>query len=255
MQKDRKFANTLGRGLSILRAFRAGDTGLSHAEIALRTGLPKPTVSRLTYTLCSLGYLSHEHRNSKFRLGPAAIALGSVASLSTPFLDLIDSEIQTIADETGCLALVATLDADKMMLIKTWRPRTGDTIWLEPGYRIPVLGSSSGQAVIASMANEAFEAMDPSEEMRTYRQNGYDQLLKNGFTMAPEKTRYSSNVLTVSVPFYSEILSMPVGFSCGGTPATVSEERLCNDVGTRLRDLVKLLEQRTGQKPALTRRD
>ena len=56
---DRKFANTLARGLAVLRAFRASDSGLTHAQIADRTGLPKPTVSRLTYTLCELGYLSH----------------------------------------------------------------------------------------------------------------------------------------------------------------------------------------------------
>ncbi|HBB82328.1 MAG TPA: IclR family transcriptional regulator, partial [Sulfitobacter sp.] len=31
---DRKFANTLARGLGILRAFRASDSGLSHAQIA-----------------------------------------------------------------------------------------------------------------------------------------------------------------------------------------------------------------------------
>ena len=79
---DRKFANTLARGLGILRAFRASDNGLSHAQIAERTGLPKPTVSRLTYTLCELGYLAHGGRNDKFRLGPAAIALGSVASVA-----------------------------------------------------------------------------------------------------------------------------------------------------------------------------
>ena len=48
---DRKFANTLARGLAVLRAFRASDSGLTHAQIADRTGLPKPTVSRLTYTL------------------------------------------------------------------------------------------------------------------------------------------------------------------------------------------------------------
>ncbi len=148
---DRKFANTLARGLAILRAFRASDSGLTHAQIAERTGLPKPTVSRLTYTLCELGYLSHGGRNDRFRLGPSAIALGSVASVAVSFLDLVSDAMQQLADETGTLALVAVRDGERMMLVRTWRPQNGSTIWLEPGHRIPVFGSSSGMAVVASL--------------------------------------------------------------------------------------------------------
>ena len=110
---NRKFANTLARGLGVLRAFRASDNGLTHAEIAERTGLPKPTISRLTYTLCELGYLSHAGRNERFRLGPAAVALGSVASLSISFVDLASDTMQKLADETGTLALICSA---------RWRP-------------------------------------------------------------------------------------------------------------------------------------
>lgn len=252
---DRKFANTLGRGLSILRVFRAGDDGLTHAAIAERTGLPKPTVSRLTYTLCALGYLTQHHRNGKFRLGPAAIAMGAVANMSMPYLKLVDQDLQELADATGCLALVAMPVEDKMMIIKTWRPDQGTAIWLEPGHRLPVFGSSSGQAVLASMSAATFDALAPDENLRAYRQDGYDQLLANGFTAAPEAVRFSETVSTVSVPYYSDPLAGPVGFSCGNTPDRLSTERINAEIGPMLRDIVKSLESRTGQLPALTRRD
>ena len=76
-EKDRRFASTLARGLSVLRAFRASDDGLSHMEIVQRTGLPNATVSRLTFTLGELGYLSHAGKNDRYRLGPAALVLGN----------------------------------------------------------------------------------------------------------------------------------------------------------------------------------
>ena len=41
---DPRFATTLARGLSVLRAFRVTDDGLSNAEIAQRTGAPLGTV-------------------------------------------------------------------------------------------------------------------------------------------------------------------------------------------------------------------
>ncbi|HYM36238.1 MAG TPA: helix-turn-helix domain-containing protein, partial [Steroidobacteraceae bacterium] len=47
---DRQFVAALARGLAILRCFRLGDRYLGNQEIAKRAGLPKPTVSRLTYT-------------------------------------------------------------------------------------------------------------------------------------------------------------------------------------------------------------
>jgi hypothetical protein len=54
---DRQFATTLARGLDVLRCFTATEPELTNKEISGRAGLPKPTVSRLTYTLTRLGYL------------------------------------------------------------------------------------------------------------------------------------------------------------------------------------------------------
>jgi hypothetical protein len=57
--KDRKFVAALARGLDILRVFTPNDGLLGNQEIAQRSGLPKATVSRLTYTLRRLGYLDY----------------------------------------------------------------------------------------------------------------------------------------------------------------------------------------------------
>lgn len=53
-------AASLTRGLDILRAFAANDATLGNQQLIERTGLPKATVSRLTATLVSLGYLHHD---------------------------------------------------------------------------------------------------------------------------------------------------------------------------------------------------
>ncbi|MEH6647062.1 IclR family transcriptional regulator [Sulfitobacter sp.] len=251
---DRKFANTLARGLDVLRTFRASDNGLTHAQISERTGLPKPTISRLTYTLCELGYLSHGGRNDRFRLGPAAIVLGSVASVSVGFVDMVSDEMQRLADKTGTLALISVRDTDRMLLMRTWRPATASAIWLEPGHRIPLHGSSSGMAYLAALDDEWFSAIDPDENMHVFRQLGCDQLLARGFVIAPEATRYASTVNAVSVPYYANEFGESVAFTCGGTPATLPRQRMRDDVGPALHALVKELENRSGRAPALSRR-
>lgn len=251
---DRKFANTLGRGLGILRVFHASDNGLTHAEIAARTGLPKPTISRLTYTLCELGYLAHGGRNERFRLGPAAVALGSVASLSNSFVDLASDTMQQLADETGTLALIAVRDGARMLLVKTWRPSGAATIWLDPGQRIPVYGSSSGLAVLASLDKDKFAPLDDGGEMTQFRQEGYDQLIGQGFAVAPAPTRYASTVNAVSVPYYATEFGESVAFTCGALPRDLPDSRMFAEVGPALRDAVRCLEHRTGHAPALARR-
>jgi len=251
---DRKFANTLARGLSILSAFQAGDDGLSHADIASRTGLPKPTVSRLTYTLCQLGFLKHGRRNERFRLGPAAIMLGSIASISVPFLDLVSADMQSLADRTSTLTLIAVREGDRMLVLRTWRPAQASTVWLEPGHRIPVYGSSEGMAVTASMSDEQFDMMRPEETLRRYRQDGYDQLLKQGFALPPAPLRHSDTMTSVSVPYFAGEFGESVGFACCGLPNALSDARLTKEVGPALRDVVHALENRVGQMPAMARR-
>jgi DNA-binding IclR family transcriptional regulator len=73
---DRQFSMNLARGMEVLRAFTAVDPVLGNREISDRTGLPKPTVSRLTYTLTLLGYLSRVEGLQKYRLGSGVLSLG-----------------------------------------------------------------------------------------------------------------------------------------------------------------------------------
>src|ERR1700744_4538179 len=72
-QTDPSFATTLSHGRDVLAAFRNGPGSLSNADLALHTGLSRPTVSRLTYTLAQLGYLKRNDKG-RFELGLGVLA-------------------------------------------------------------------------------------------------------------------------------------------------------------------------------------
>jgi len=72
---DRKFVTALARGLEELRAFTLSDGLLGNGEIAERTGLLKPTVTRLTYTLTRLGHLAYFGRLEKYQLALSTLAI------------------------------------------------------------------------------------------------------------------------------------------------------------------------------------
>lgn len=73
---DRQFAITLARGLEILRCFTVERPVLSNKELSQLTRLPRPTITRFTYTLARLGYLQTDPHSSRFMLGSAVLSLG-----------------------------------------------------------------------------------------------------------------------------------------------------------------------------------
>jgi DNA-binding MarR family transcriptional regulator len=52
-----QFVTALARGLELLRCFSPRENVLGNQDLARKTGLPKPTVTRLTNTLMRLGCL------------------------------------------------------------------------------------------------------------------------------------------------------------------------------------------------------
>ncbi|MFK8081673.1 MAG: IclR family transcriptional regulator [Granulosicoccus sp.] len=246
---DRKFANTLARGLSVLQAFRTDDNGLSHSELVQRTGLAPATLTRLTYTLCEVGFLSQS--KNAFRLGPAALALGSVATASWSFMDLIRVEMQSLADHTGTLVALGLRDGERMLLTKTWRPDGVASIWLQPGHRLPLCGTSTGLALLAAIDESRFTTLNPDKKMQALRRTGNEQLLAHGFVIVPEDNRELKGINAVAVPFVTPEFSEPIIFLCGAMRDALSRQRMEQEVGPMLRDLVRKLELRTGSSPAL----
>ncbi len=262
-ETDPRFATTLARGLSVLRAFRPSDDGLGNADIAARTGLPKSTVSRLTYTLQALGYLSHARHGERYRPGPALLALGTIAAASISFVEIAGQIMQRLADETGTLSLLAVRDRGRLLLTRTWRPSGVSSIWLDVGHPLPLKGSSSGHCFLAALSDEAAAAILAeaeghrglgAEELERIRREAYGQLLARGFAIADPAEYFTANIHAVSTPFFPRDLAEPVVFSCGATPADLSLERMEREVGPKLRQAVRDLELALGQTPAPLRR-
>ncbi|SDZ24939.1 transcriptional regulator, IclR family [Jannaschia faecimaris] len=261
---DRRFATTLARGLSVLRAFRPSDDGLTNAEISERTDLPKSTVSRLTFTLQSLGYLTHARHHDRYRPGPALLVLGNMASASISFVDMAGPLMQRLADETGTLVLLLVRDGAKMLIVKTWRPRTVASLWLEVGHRLPFIGSSSGQTLLAALSPEQFgQALRDADGDRgltpkraeEIRREMAGQLMRRGFAIADPEHYFASQIHAVATPFQPRDLAEPVVFTCGAMPEMLSVERMEAEVGPALRTTVSELERILGQIPGGPRGD
>ncbi|MFN3274429.1 MAG: IclR family transcriptional regulator [Paracoccus sp. (in: a-proteobacteria)] len=246
-ESDRAFATTLARGLSVLRAFRTSDDGLSNAQIAERTGLPKSTVSRLTFTLGSLGYLTQPQRHDRYRLGPTLMALGHVAQAGLSFLEPAQEMMQALADETGAPVLFALRDRDKLAVMRVWRPARAAAVGPEIGQRLPLAGSASGLAVLGASTGAEFARLladrpDPARDgtpLTALRDGARGQLAAQGYVMAQARL---PGLAGVSVPFRSARLAGPAAFTCAAGAGGGADP----ETGPRLCDAVAALHRLTG---------
>jgi len=116
--KDRNFVTALARGLDILRCFGPSDEYLGNAELAKRTNIPRPTVSRMTATLTQLGYLRYVPQLEKYRLGPGVLDLGYRYLASEGVRELARPFMQELADATDCMVAIGAPDGAQVTYIQ-----------------------------------------------------------------------------------------------------------------------------------------
>ena len=148
LSADRQFSMNLARGMQVLRAFTATTPLLGNREIADRTGLPKPTVSRLTYTLVLLGYLSRHQALQKFRLGPGVLSLGHPLLASMHVRQLAKPVMEALARQTGCTVNLGVRDRSNVVYIDSVRADAANQHLPDIGSSRPLLPAAIGRALI-----------------------------------------------------------------------------------------------------------
>ena len=150
-KEDRHFVTALARGLQVLQCFKSGEERLGNQELAERCGLPKSTVSRLTYTLTKLGYLHHLEDAGRYRLGMAVLKLGGTTLSRLEVKEVGRPLMQALANSSASLIALGMRDGLSMLYIETCRSQSFVTLNLNVGSRIPIATTAMGRACLAAM--------------------------------------------------------------------------------------------------------
>ncbi|MGJ4940193.1 IclR family transcriptional regulator [Bradyrhizobium sp. HKCCYLS1011] len=249
---DRSFVIALSRGLDVLRAFRPNDGLLGNQEIAARTNLPKPTVSRLTYTLTKLGYLMPVPRFEKYQLAPAAMALGYAALANLGVRHLSEPFREQLMRETG--GAVAIGARDRLSMIYFGQSRNGVVnVQLDVGSRIPIATTAMGRAYIWALPDEERIALlrelrdhygSRWPKMRDGIERSGETVAKYGFAISAGE--WQDDVHAVGVALKLNDGTGPYAVNCGAPAFRFTEERLRTDVGPRLVAMVRTIEAALG---------
>ena len=158
-EKDPRFAYTLANGLQVLEAFAGGAPFIGNRELCDATGMHKSTVSRLTRTLCSLGYLKASPETGKFELGLAVLSLAYPRLINLPLRRIAHPLLQDLAERIHGVANVGLRDRFDIVFIESCR--TLETVVTRPeiGARRPVAEGPIGEIYLAGLGPEARDAL------------------------------------------------------------------------------------------------
>jgi DNA-binding IclR family transcriptional regulator len=250
---DRNFVVALSRGLEVLRAFRPNDGLLGNQEIAARTNLPKPTVSRLTYTLTKLGYLTPVPRFEKYQLAPSAMALGYAALANLGVRQLSEPYREELMRQTGGAVAVGGRDRHSMIYFGQSRNGLTVNVQLDVGSRIPIATTAMGRAYIWALPSE--ERTQLLRELREHYGSRWPRM-RDGVERAGETVaqlgfaisagEWQNDVHAVGVALKLNDGTGPYAFNCGAPAFRFTEERLRNDIGPRLVTMVRNIEAALG---------
>jgi len=249
---DRSFVVALSRGLDVLRAFQPNDGLLGNQEIAARTNLPKPTVSRLTYTLTKLGYLTPVPRFEKYQLAPSAMALGYAALANLGVRHLSEPFREQLMRETG--GAVAIGGRDRHSMIYFGQSRAGVVnVQLDVGSRIPIATTAMGRAYLWALPDDERTALlrelrehygSRWARMRDGIERAGEAVAKYGFAISAGE--WQDDVHAVGVALKLNDGTGPYAFNCGAPAFRFAEDRLRNDIGPRLVAMVRNIEAALG---------
>jgi len=241
-ERDAGFATTLAKGLEVLRAFRPQQTWMSNAEIAAHTGISRPTVARLTYTLTRLGYLKQE--KSRFRLGWGALMLVNPLLSDAKILQIARPSMQALAQDVGGTVSIGVIDRDHFVYLET--SRVNENVWTshDLGTIGPLLPATIGHALCAQLDEAEFAAK--LEEMKRndpelwakYSESflgGVAQCRQRGFSVL--RGTWIPETHSAGVPLLRDRNGECFAMNCRVPIFRLSPNQIEDEIGPRLKSL------------------
>ncbi|MBC2887090.1 IclR family transcriptional regulator [Ochrobactrum sp. CM-21-5] len=244
-------SSALVRGLEILRSFTPQDVSLGNQELIDRTGLPKATISRLTYTLVNLGYLNYDENLGRYSIGPATIALGYSGLSSNAVVYMAMPLMRKLAEKTGVAVAMGLREQHEMVYIANARSENPVSLRLNVGSRLPIWKTAMGLAYYVGMEEtqreillEQMLATEPEHSERILRLTNHalEDFARDGFIASCGD--WYSYINAVGIPFRPTDGTQLVAITCGGI-TDIAPRGICYaEIGPDLKKLVIELQER-----------
>jgi len=244
----------LARGLAILQAFEPDNAWRSNADLSELTGIPKPTVSRLTANLTDSGYLIYSQEKAQYRMGAPVLALGYLAVSTRDIKVRARPLMQELADRHSASIVLASQDGLSMVCHEVCHNRDMlFTLRVRPGSRLKLSRSALGRALIGALPpaeREQFLATLAADEaqhwpaLRQELEEATAQMQAKGYCTASGTLESGTNGIAVVIDAPGQPHAYAIG--CAVPAYQFPVERLEAEVGPRILEIKRILEQELG---------
>jgi len=242
---DPAFATTLAHGLGVLEAFHNSTGALSNSEIAQRTGLSRPTVSRLAYTLEELGYLRRDETGRYLPgVGILAIAYPLLAGLKVR--QLARPLMRDYAIYAGSTVSIATTYGLDFIYLQTLRMTDIAPHVPEIGFRSSLALTAVGRALLSLYTDDELKSYVTAmkrERPDEWRETGDTTLAAiescraRGFSVSLGE--WKPEIYGVAAPLYRTESGQCLAVNCGIPSFRFSPDQVERDCGPRMLGLAR----------------
>jgi IclR family transcriptional regulator, positive regulator for flagellar biogenesis len=252
-EKDGEEVTALARGLDVLRRIATADAPVSNRELTEWTGIPKPTVSRITATLVNAGLLLRLPDSERF------VLTASVLELSNGFLRNFDIRARArpfliaLAERTGLSVHLAVRDRLEMVVIDSIRPRSAVLVSrLEIGGRMDLSRTSVGRAYLSVLPEDERQSLitslqiasgDDWPAIATGLQRGLEDTRRNGFAISMGEWHHGLNAVAAGFVGPSE---ERYAVNCGGASHQCPRDVLVDTVAPAVIECVADIAREIG---------
>lgn len=244
MVKGRPIVTPFARALSVLGAFAPGDRWLCNGELAQRTGLPASTVTRMTRTLVTLGYLHHTADRRRFCLSPSALALGYRAAADTAIHRAANQRMSLFAERHQVHVHLSSRDRLELVVIDSCRTSALPAA-LQPGIgtRLGLASSAAGWALLASLpdAERSYllrsaehHPQDRGSQIHRRSSEAIGQVRQDGFCVALGEPGQPMTMVAAPIQLPGQA---PLAVSCMGPATRLGRVRSVRELGPKLASL------------------
>lgn len=245
---DRQFTRTLVNGMALLSCFQEGDAMLANRDFVARTGLTKANVSRLAFTLVTLGFLRLDAASGRYLLGSPVLSMGYPLLASMHIRQIARPYMLEMADDLDATVSLGVRDRSQMLYVETSRGAMSETRLADIGTALPLLGSAMGMAWLAAASvYDRNRAVNQALVAAGYhgRRDSFQRIARGLKDIALDE--YASLVdgpsgsLTVAVALRSTVDSEIVVFDCTALQASMPTTDV-NMFGRRLMLMARSVE-------------
>ena len=217
-EDDRQFVTALGRGLTLLAAFEQHEQ-LSHQQLCQMTQLPKATVTRLIYTLTSLGFL-RTTTAGQYQLGSSAIRLSAKAWSQHDLVAFAQPLLRQFALDHEVSVNLATEIEGEMRYLACCRSPARLSVNLQVGSAVPIADTAIGRAFYAASSPTRQRIIEANLQhqlsaadcvnARTTLIDSAQHYQSHGYTLSDGE--YSTDILAVAVAVF-DVTTEHYGYS------------------------------------------